>query len=83
MRRSGKTKTVTISIDVQAARFAAREAKKHCRGNVSQFFGILLSEAQRFAAMDRVLAGSGHAAMTEEELFALRREVAPGRKRAA
>jgi hypothetical protein len=85
MKRAGSTKTITISMDIEIARFAEREAKKRCDGNVSQFFGILLQEARRLAAMDRVLASAGHKPLSDAELDVLRKEVAPyaRRKRAA
>jgi hypothetical protein len=75
MARIGKTKTITISIGHESAKFVEQEAKRRCDGNVSHFFGLLVAEAARLAAMDRVLDSSGHRRLTEEELQALRKEV--------
>jgi hypothetical protein len=86
MRRAGRTKTLTISVDVAAEKFVRKEADRLYGGNVSQLFAALLREAERFAAMDRVIASSGHARPTDAELDALRTEVAgkpPKRKRRA
>lgn len=76
MARPGKTKTLTISVDAAAERFVRKEAERLYGGNVSQLFAELLREAERFAAIERVLASSGHPPLTEEELDALRAEVA-------
>jgi len=84
MRRAGNTKTITISIDAAAESFVRKEADRLYGGNVSQLFAELLREAERFAAMDRVIASSGHPRATDAELDALRAEVAgkaPKRRR--
>lgn len=86
MRRAGKTKTITISVDIAAEKFVRKEAARLYDGNVSQLIAVLLREAERFAAMDRVIATSGHTRPTDAELDALRAEVAgkpPKRKRRA
>ncbi|HWL88160.1 MAG TPA: hypothetical protein VNO21_20295 [Polyangiaceae bacterium] len=76
MKRAGKTQTITISVDRSAEEFARAEADRLYNGNVSKFFAALLREAERLAAMDRVLAMSGHPPPTEAELDALRAEIA-------
>lgn len=85
MRRAGKTRTLTISVDVEAEKFVREEAKRLFNGNVSQLFAAILRDAERFAAMDRVIAVSGHPRPTAAELAELRAEVAgkPKRKRRA
>lgn len=86
MRRAGKTKTLTISLDAAAEKFVRKEAVRRYDGNVSQLFAELLRDAARFAAMDRVIASSGHSRPTEMELDGLRAEVAgklPKRRRRA
>jgi hypothetical protein len=76
MARAGKTKTLTISLDASAEKFVREEAARRYDGNVSRFFAALIREAERLAAMDRVLATSGHPPATERELDALRAEIA-------
>ena len=86
MPRPGKTKTLTISVDAAAERFVRAEADRRYGGNVSQLFAELLREAERFAAMDRVIESSGHPRPTDAELDALRAEISgtpPKRKRRA
>ncbi len=86
MGRAGKTKTLTISVDAAAERFVRKEAARLHGGNVSQLFAVLLREAERLAAMERVIAGAGHPRPTDPELDALRAEVSgkpPKRRRHA
>jgi hypothetical protein len=84
--RAGKTKTLTISVDAAAERFVRKEAERLYDGNVSQLFAALLREAERFAAMERLITTSGHPRPTDAELDLLRAEVAgkrPKRRRRA
>lgn len=80
-KRSGTTRTLTVSVDRDSEAFARAEAERLYDGNVSRFIAALLREAERLAAMDRVLAGSGHASQSEAALDALRAEMSGKRAR--
>jgi hypothetical protein len=70
-RRSGRTVTRTISLDVETDRILREEAALHYGGNVSNVIVALAKDARQRAAAGELLARFDGPAMSDEEAEAL------------
>jgi post-segregation antitoxin (ccd killing protein) len=74
-RRTGKTVTVSISVDAETQRLLKAEAKRNYGGNVSALVAAIANEAKRQSALDWLLQRAGTPAMTRAERDAFLAEV--------
>ena len=65
--RLGKTRTLSISVDPATDRILKEEAAAHFGGNVSKLVAAIAREARRKAAVGRIAAWSGYAALSERD----------------
>ena len=61
--RSGKTRTLSISVDAVTDRILKEEADANFGGNVSKLVSAIAQEARRKAAVDRIAEWSGYASL--------------------
>ena len=73
--RSGKTATVSISVDAETLRILKAEAKRSYGGNVSALVTAIAKEAKRQAAFDWLLGRPGTPVVTDAQVDALLAEI--------
>ena len=73
--RPGKTRTLSISVDVATDKILKEEAREHFEGNVSKLIAAMAREARRKAALERLAVWSGYAGLSERERDAIEAEI--------
>jgi len=73
--RSGKTRTLSISVDAATDRILKEEADAHFGGNVSRLVAAIAREARRKAAVERIAAWSGYDSLTDDERNAIQADI--------
>lgn len=74
-RRSGKTSTVSISVDAETQAILKAEAKRGYGGNVSALVAAIAREAKRQGALEWLLAAASAPRITDPERAALLAEI--------